>query len=82
MAAEVAVEQAREVMEQFQLAYLGAQIQLVEAIISEAKGDYAAVADHTLKTIEQLKQIGIGNSVQFGLPQIYAQIAQGPYQAW
>jgi len=76
VAAEAAVEQAREVMEQFQLAYLGAQIELVEAIISEAKGDYAAVAVHTLKTIEQLKETAIGNSVQFGLPQIYAQIAR------
>jgi len=76
VAAEVAVEQAREVMEQFQLAYLGAQIELIQAIISEAKGDYAAVAVHTLNTVEQLKQIAIGNSVQFGLPQIYAQIAR------
>ena len=33
-AAEVLLEQAREVMEQFQLAYLGAQVELVEAIIS------------------------------------------------
>lgn len=76
VAAEAAVEQAREVMEQFQLAYLGAQIELIQAIISEAKGDYAAVAVHTLKTIEQLEQTAIGNSVQFGLPQIYAQIAR------
>jgi len=76
VAAEAALEQAREVMEQFQLAYLGAQVQLVEAIISEAKGDYLAVADHGLKTIEQLKGTAIGNSVQFGLPQIYAQVAR------
>ncbi|MGB5291444.1 MAG: tetratricopeptide repeat protein [Lysobacterales bacterium] len=76
MAAEAALELAREVMEQFQLAYLGAQVELVEAIISEAKGDYAAVADHSSKTIEQLKETAVGNSVQFGLPQIYAQIAR------
>ena len=75
-AAEAALEKAREVMDQFQLAYLGAQVQLVEAIISEAKGDYAAVADHGLKTIEQLKETAVGNSVQFGLPQIYAQVAR------
>lgn len=76
VAAEAALEEARAVMEQFQLAYLGAQVQLVEAIISEVKGDYAAVAIHSLKTIEQLKETAIGNSVQFGLPQIYAQIAR------
>lgn len=76
VAAEAALEEARAVMEQFQLAYLGAQVQLVEAIISEVKGDYAAVAAHSLKTIEQLKETAVGNSVQFGLPQIYAQIAR------
>jgi tetratricopeptide (TPR) repeat protein len=76
VAAEAALEQARAVMEQFQLAYLGAQVQLVEAIISEVKGDYKAVAAHSIKTIEQLKETAIGNSVQFGLPQIYAQIAR------
>ena len=75
-AAEGALEQAREVMVQFQLAYLGAQVELVEAIISEVKGDYAAVADHASKTIDQLKETAIGNSVQFGLPQIYAQMAR------
>ncbi len=77
MAAEAALELAREVMEQFQLAYLGAQVELVEAIISEAKGDYAAVADHSSRRpLSRQIETAVGNSLQFGLPHIYAQMAR------
>ena len=75
-AAQTSLQQAREVMDQFQIKYLGAQVQLVEAIINEAKGDYAAVADHSMKAIEQLNKTVVGNGVQFGLPQIYARMAR------
>lgn len=75
-AAEASLQQARDVMEQFQVKHLGAQLHLVEAIISDSKGDYAAMADHGMKAIEELQQTAVGNSVQFGLPQLFAQTAR------
>ena len=75
-AAYLSLQQAREVMEQFQLKFLNIQVHLVESIINEAKGDLVAAADHCMKAIEQINQAVIGNSLQFGLTHIYAQAAR------
>jgi len=75
-AAYLSLQQAREVMEQFQLKFLNIQVHLVESIISEVKGDLAAVADHCMKAIEEINEAVMGNSTQFGLTHIYAQAAR------
>jgi tetratricopeptide (TPR) repeat protein/TolB-like protein len=74
--AYLSLQQAKGVMEQFQLKYLDIQVHTVEAIISEAKGDRASVADHCMKAIEQINQAVVGNSLQFGLTLIYAMAAR------
>lgn len=74
--AYASLQQAREVMDQFQLKPLEVQVHLVEIIINTAKADYQAVVDHSMKAIELINQTVVGNNVQFGLPQIYAQLAR------
>jgi len=75
-AAQLSLQQFKEVMEQFQLDYLNIHVQLVEAVISEVEGELAAVADHCMMAIEQINRAAVGNSLQFGLTQIYAQAAR------
>ena len=75
-AAQASLQQAREVMEQFQLNFLGIQVHIVEAIISGAKHDYAAMADHCMKAIEKTNQSVVASGSQIGLSQIYAQMAK------
>lgn len=70
------LQSAREVMEQFQLKFLEAQVHIVEAVISDMKGDYGAVADHCKKAIDRIEKTVVGNNVQFGVTQIYAQMAR------
>ncbi len=75
-AARASLQQAREVMEQFQLNYLQAQVDLVDAVISEARDDFEAVADHCMRAIEEINRVVIANEMQIGLSQIYAQLAR------
>ena len=75
-AAQASLQQAREIMEQFQLSFLGIQVHIVEAIISGAKHDYAAMADHCMKAIEKTNQSVLASGSQIGLSQIYAQMAK------
>lgn len=74
-AAESSLEQAREVMEQFQLNDLQSQIHLVQALISEAESDYAAMADHYFKAIEQINRTVVAGELQVFLPQMFAELA-------
>ena len=75
-AAYHSLQEAREVMEQFQLKFLEIQVHLVESLISEVKGDLAAMADHCKKTIEQINKTVFGTKLQFGMTHIYARLAQ------
>ena len=75
-AAQASLQQAREVMEQFQLNFLEIKVHMVEAIISGAKHDYAAMADHCMKAIEKTNQSVVASGSQIGLSQIYAQMAK------
>jgi len=74
-AARASLEQAREVMNQFQVNYLEAQVNFVEAAISEAQGEYAAVADHCRAVIELTNQSVFVDDDQTSLSQVYAQMA-------
>ena len=76
-AAQDSLQQARDVIEQFQLNYLEVTVHVVEAVISGAKHDYAAMADHGMKAIEKINQSVIASGSQIELPQIYAQVARG-----
>ena len=75
-AARASLQQAREVMNQFQLNFLEAQASLVEYVISNVQGDYIAMADHCRKAIEQINQSVVASGLQIGLSQIYAQMAK------
>jgi len=74
-AAYASLQSAREVMELFQLKYLEVQSHMVEAIINETKGDFAAAADHYEKTIAEINQSVFVLSSEIGVPQIYAKLA-------
>ncbi|MDX2418557.1 MAG: hypothetical protein QNK19_13935 [Xanthomonadales bacterium] len=75
-AARASLMQAREVMNQFQLNYLEAQASLVESVISEAQGDYVAMAAQSSKAIEQISQSVVDSGGQVILPLNYAQLAR------
>jgi tetratricopeptide (TPR) repeat protein len=75
-AAYASLQEARKVMDQFQLKFLESQVQLVEAVISEAKGDYSAMADHCRKAIDQINQSVVDGGLEIGISQIYAQLAR------
>jgi tetratricopeptide (TPR) repeat protein len=70
------LQQAREVMDLFQLKFLAIQVHLVESIISEVKGDFAAVVEHRKNAIEEVKRNVMGTNLQFGMTHLYAQTAR------
>jgi tetratricopeptide (TPR) repeat protein len=76
VSARESMQRAREVIEQFQLKFLNVQVQMVEAIISEAEGDFAAMADHYLQAISEIKRSVMAGELHLALPQIYAEIAK------
>jgi len=71
-AAYVSLQHAQDVVDQLQLKYLEAQINMVLAMISEAEGDFAAMADHYQKAIEKVE-----HSVVAGEELAKAQIETG-----
>jgi tetratricopeptide (TPR) repeat protein len=75
-AARVALQNAREVIEQFQLNDLNIQVHLVEAIINEAEGDFAAMADHYRQSIDRIKRSTVTGDLHSILPQLYAETAR------
>ena len=75
-AAQASLQQAREVVDQFQLKFLETQVQMVEGLISEANGDYESMAMHYLKSIEELERTVIANDLQISVPRIYAEVAR------
>ena len=75
-AAYASLQEARKIMDQFQLKFLESEAQVVEAVINGAKGDYVAMADHCMKAIEQINQSVLASGSQIGLSQIYAQMAR------
>jgi tetratricopeptide (TPR) repeat protein len=76
ISARESLQQAREVIEQFQLKFLNVQVQMVEAIISEAEGDYAAMADHYLQAISAIERSVVAGGLYRAMPLIYAEVAE------
>lgn len=74
--AKIALQDAREVMEQFQLKFLAIQIHMVEAIISEAEGDFAAMAGQYLAVIDRIEHSVVDGEVYLALPTIYSEVAR------
>jgi tetratricopeptide (TPR) repeat protein len=75
-AAYVSLQHAQDVVDQFQLKYLEAQINMVQAMISEAEGDFAAMADHYQKAIEKVEHSVVAGDVQTVVPGLYAELAK------
>ena len=75
-AAYASLQEAREVMDQFQLKALEIQLQMVHAIISEAEGDFTAMAEHYLKAIERIDHMVVTPDIRAVVPQIYSQVAK------
>jgi tetratricopeptide (TPR) repeat protein len=75
-AAWAALQNAREVIAQFQLDALNIQVHLVEAIIAEEEDDFAAMADHYLQAIERLKGSIVPGDLHTAVPQLYAEAAR------
>ena len=75
-AANASLQQAREVIAQFQLKFLNIQVSMVEALIAEAEEDFAAVAQHYLKAIKLIEQSVVSSNLYLLLPQIYSELAQ------
>ena len=75
-AAYASLDEAKKVMDQFQLKFLETQVQQIEVIIKETMGDYVAMADHCMKAIEEINQSVVDGGLQIGVPRIYAQMAR------
>ncbi|MBT8068919.1 MAG: tetratricopeptide repeat protein [Gammaproteobacteria bacterium] len=75
-AARAALQNAREVMAQFQLDALNIQIHLVEAIIAEEDDDFVAMADHYLQAIERIRGSIVPGDLHTAVPQLYAEAAR------
>ena len=48
---------------------------MVHAIISEAEGDFAAMAEHYLNAIERIEHSVVAAGLQVAVPQIYSEVA-------
>lgn len=75
-AANTSLQQAREVIEQFQLKVRSVQVQAVAGIISEAEKDYVAMAQHYLEAISLIEQSVVASSMFSVVPQLYSEIAK------
>ena len=75
-AAQKSLQQAREVIEQFQLKFLNIQVQMIEAIIAEAEGDFAAMAKHYLQAIDLIEHSVVAGDLYLAVPQLYAEVAR------
>ena len=74
--AYASLQEARDVMEQFQLKTLEVPAQIVEALINEAEGDFAEMAEHYIKAIEQIAHSVVADDLRVAVPQIYAEVAR------
>jgi len=75
-AARAALQEAREVVDQFKLKFLEFQFDLVEAVISEESGDFKTAAALCRKTIDQIDKTVVANGLQIGITHIYAMMAK------
>jgi tetratricopeptide (TPR) repeat protein len=80
-AARASLQKAHEVIEQFQIKYLNAQVHIIEGAISEANGDYAAMTEHYLAVIAQIQRTVIGVDIYKAVPQIYSELAKAQIAA-
>lgn len=76
VAANASLQDAQEIIDQFQLKFLEVNIHGIRAIISEAEGDFSAMADHYLDAIEQIAHTVGMPHLQIAVPQIYAELAK------
>ena len=74
-AAYASLQDVLQVIDQFQLNFLEAQVSAVRATISEAEGDFPAVASHYSNALREIKRSVILNDVRVALPRIYSQVA-------
>jgi len=74
-AAYAALQVAREIVEQFHLKFLEAQLNMVQAIINEAEGDFVAMADHYQIAIEKINRSVMGGDIRSVVPYIYSEVA-------
>lgn len=79
-AARTELQNAVDVIEQLQLKFLYAQVNIVLASISEAQSDYRAMAEHYQEAIRLIRRSVIDNSLMLLLPQVYAELAEAQIQ--
>lgn len=75
-AARVSLQEATEIMDQFNLTFLQSQVDLVQAIISEETGDFKAAAAFCEQAIEQINRTVVADGLQIGLAEVYALMAR------
>lgn len=80
-AAEEALQRAREVIEQFQLKSLYAQVSLVEATISEERGDFKTMVSHYQGAIRLMKQSVLTGDSFLLMPRVYGDLADAQISA-
>lgn len=74
-AALISLQRAEEIIEQLQLKFLEFEVYFIQARISEAEGDYEAMAKHNLKAIEHLNRSVVAGDLRLVVPLIYARVA-------
>ncbi len=74
-AALISLQHAEEIIDQLQLKFLQFEVYFIRARISEAEGDYEAMAKLNLKAIEHLNRSVVAGDLRLVVPLIFARVA-------
>jgi len=74
-AAQAAVEQGREIIDQFQVKVIEFQVHILRARIAEAEGDFTAVEQHYLAALDNMEHSVFAADLSIAVPQTYAEVA-------
>ncbi len=80
-AARGSLQQAREVVDQFQLKFLEAQIQMTQATIDKAENNFGSTAEHYLRAINEIEKAVVAGDQQIALPLLYAHAAMAQIES-
>jgi len=76
-AANKAVERAAEVIDRFKLQLLEFQIPFARAWISKEQGDFEAMTEYFIETLDMMEHSVIAGELSMAVPQVYAETATG-----
>ena len=74
-AANLSLQRAQEIVDQFQLKFLMLQVNIVKARISMVEGDFQAMANHYQQAIDQMNRSVVLGDLSIDTPLLYSRVA-------